>query len=100
MRAKLPNIFHRIVCYEWYLQWELMTARVYVSIKPTVLDPQGQTIHAALMGLGHRPITSVRQGKYFEIGLAEGTTPEEAAKLLDGIAHEVLSNPGHRELPG
>ena len=53
-----------------------MTARVYVSMKPTVLDPQGQTICSALNGMGHRQIAAVRQGKYFEIGVAEGTSRE------------------------
>ena len=70
-----------------------MQARVYVSMKLTVLDPQGQTICSALNGMGHREITSVRQGKYFEIGLAEGTSREVAAKLLDEIARDLLSNP-------
>src|SRR5438876_1111481 len=51
----------------------LMKARVYVSLKPTVLDPQGQTIRGALAGLGHSAISDVRQGKYFEISLAPGT---------------------------
>lgn len=70
-----------------------MQARVYVSIKPTVLDPQGQTICSALKGLGHKEIAAVRQGKFFEIGLQEGTPREEAARTLDEIARDVLSNP-------
>jgi phosphoribosylformylglycinamidine synthase subunit PurS len=70
-----------------------MKARVYVSIKPTILDPQGQTICSALIGLGHKEITSVRQAKYFELGLVDGTPPEKAAQLLDEIARDVLSNP-------
>jgi len=70
-----------------------MKARVYVSIKPTILDPQGQTICSALIGLGHKELTSVRQGKYFEISLADGTPHDQAAKLLDEIARDVLSNP-------
>ena len=70
-----------------------MTARVYVSIKPTILDPQGQTICSALVGLGHTQIRSVRQGKYFEIGLADGTPRGEAAAALDEVARDVLSNP-------
>jgi phosphoribosylformylglycinamidine synthase len=65
-----------------------MKARVYVTLKPTVLDPQGQTIGKALNGMGHNGIVSVRQGKYFEI---------EATKLsreeLEQIALDVLSNP-------
>jgi len=70
-----------------------MKARVYVSMKPTVLDPQGQTICAALNGLGHKEIASVRQGKYFEIAIEEGTSRESAVKNLDEIARDVLSNP-------
>jgi phosphoribosylformylglycinamidine synthase subunit PurS len=70
-----------------------MKARVYVSMKLTVLDPQGQTICSALNGMGHREITSVRQGKYFEIGLSEGTSREAAAQSLDEIARDLLSNP-------
>ena len=70
-----------------------MKARVYVSIKPTVLDPQGKTIGAALNGLGHREILSVRQGKYFEIALQPDTPRERVASALDEIAREVLSNP-------
>jgi phosphoribosylformylglycinamidine synthase PurS subunit len=64
----------------------ILKARVYVTFKPSVLDPQGQTIRAALRGLGHKGIEDVRQGKYFEITLQ----PDED---LDAIAREVLSNP-------
>lgn len=70
-----------------------MKARVYVTMKPTVLDPQGQTIRASLNSLGHQAITSVRQGKYFEIGIRDGLDRDAAALELDQIAREVLSNP-------
>ena len=70
-----------------------MKARVYVSFKPTVLDPQGQTIRGALNGLGHRSITAVRQGKYFEIELAPGSGRAEAEREMDQIARDVLANP-------
>jgi phosphoribosylformylglycinamidine synthase subunit PurS len=70
-----------------------MKARVYVSFKPTVLDPQGQTIQSALNGLGHKSITGVRQGKYFEIEIRPGTGREEAAREMDQVARDVLSNP-------
>jgi phosphoribosylformylglycinamidine synthase PurS subunit len=72
---------------------QIMKARVYVSMKPTILDPQGQTICSALRSLGHREIASVRQGKYFEIELAEGTPRDTAARNLDEVARDVLSNP-------
>ena len=70
-----------------------MTARVYVSMKPTVLDPQGQTIRSALAGMGHTSIASVRQGKYFEIALAPNSDRDKAHAEVEQIAHEVLANP-------
>ncbi len=70
-----------------------MKARVYVSLKATVLDPQGQAVRAALAGLGYSSIASVRQGKYFDIVLQSGVTREQAAKDIETIAHEVLANP-------
>jgi len=70
-----------------------MKARVYVSMKPTVLDPQGQTICSALQGMGHAEIASVRQGKYFEIGLNSDKGKESVLQTLDAIARDVLSNP-------
>ena len=70
-----------------------MVARVYVSMKPSILDPQGQTIRSALAGLGHSFIESVRQGKYFEIVFAPGTQPEKARSEMEQIAHDVLANP-------
>jgi len=70
-----------------------MRARVYVSMKPSVLDPQGQTIRSALVGLGHASIAAVRQGKFFEITLAPGTDREKAGAEINQIAHDVLANP-------
>jgi phosphoribosylformylglycinamidine synthase len=70
-----------------------MKARVHVSMKLSVLDPQGQTICSALRGMGHKEIAAVRQGKYFELELADGTGKEAAGKLLDEVARDVLSNP-------
>lgn len=76
------------------LQWKnYMKARVYVSMKPTVLDPQGQTIRRALAGLGHSSIAAVRQGKFFEITLEAGTDREKAGVEIDQIARDVLANP-------
>jgi phosphoribosylformylglycinamidine synthase PurS subunit len=70
-----------------------MKARVYVSLKPTVLDPQGATIRSALVGLGHSMIADVRQGKYFDIALADGSDRARVAKELEEISRDVLSNP-------
>ncbi|HYV63195.1 MAG TPA: phosphoribosylformylglycinamidine synthase subunit PurS [Bryobacteraceae bacterium] len=60
-----------------------MKARVYVSYKSTVLDPQGQTIQSALNGLGHKTITAVRQGKFFDIEIQAGTAREQAQQEMD-----------------
>ena len=70
-----------------------MKVRVYVLLKPTVLDPQGQTIRAALAGVGHASIAEVRQGKFFEIVLAPGTPRERAEREMAEIARDVLANP-------
>ena len=70
-----------------------MKARVYVSFKSTVLDPQGQTIRSALNGLGYPGISDVRQGKFFEIALDNGASREQAQKDIDTIARDVLTNP-------
>ena len=70
-----------------------MKARVFVSLKTTVLDPQGQTVRSALNGLGFSAIAEVRQGKFFEISLADGVSRDQAQKDIETIAHEVLANP-------
>jgi phosphoribosylformylglycinamidine synthase subunit PurS len=75
-----------------------MKARVFVSFKPTVLDPQGQTICGALHGLGHKSIAGVRQGKVFELEVAPEAVKEAAGKEqirqeIEQIARDVLANP-------
>ncbi len=69
-----------------------MKAHVWVMLKPTVLDPQGQTIQHALASLGHAKVTDVRQGKFFVLQL-DGTSREEAQREVERIAREVLTNP-------
>jgi phosphoribosylformylglycinamidine synthase len=70
-----------------------MKARVFVSFKSTVLDPQGQTICSALHGLGYSGINAVRQGKFFDVTVADDVTREQAVKDVETIAHDVLANP-------
>ncbi len=70
-----------------------MKARVYVTLKPTVLDPQRQTIRSALAGMGHTGIADVRQGKFFDLTLAPGADRAAAAAEIGQIAHDVLANP-------
>ena len=70
-----------------------MRAKVFVSLKNTVLDPQGQTIHSALSGLGYSGVSGVRQGKYFVLSLADGLSPEQARAEVERVARDVLTNP-------
>jgi phosphoribosylformylglycinamidine synthase PurS subunit len=69
-----------------------MKARVFVSLKPGVHDPQGETIRRALETLGYSGIAELRQGKFFEISL-EASSRNEAEATLREIAERVLSNP-------
>ena len=70
-----------------------MKARVYVTYKETVLDPQGKTICSALQGMGYGEIASVRQGKYFEITLEPRTDRRGAEQRINEVAREILANP-------
>jgi phosphoribosylformylglycinamidine synthase len=70
-----------------------MKARVFVSLKLTVLDPQGQAVRAALRGLGHQIVAEVRQGKFFDIDVAPGVSRDQARSEIETIAHDVLANP-------
>lgn len=70
-----------------------MKAYVYVSLKKTVLDPQGKAIHGALKKMGHKSVEDVRQGKYFEITLNGGLDRAAAQAEVERIAREVLTNP-------
>jgi phosphoribosylformylglycinamidine synthase len=70
-----------------------MKAYVYVSLKKSVLDPQGKTIHGALKKIGFQSLQDVRQGKYFEITLNDGIAKEATHAEVERIAREVLTNP-------
>ena len=70
-----------------------MKAYVYVSLKKSVLDPQGKTIHGALKKMGYKGVDDLRQGKYFEIVLDNSVSKEDAQAEVDRIAREVLTNP-------
>jgi len=70
-----------------------MKAHVYVTLKASVLDPQGQTIHNALRKIGFSGVTAVRQGKYFALSLADDTPADDAKAQVERIAREVLTNP-------
>jgi phosphoribosylformylglycinamidine synthase subunit PurS len=70
-----------------------MKAHVYVTLKASVLDPQGQTIQNALHKIGFADVTAVRQGKYFALSLDSGLDAAAARTQVDRIAREVLTNP-------
>ena len=70
-----------------------MKANVYVTLKTSVLDPQGQTIQNALHKIGFAEVTAVRHGKYFALSLADGLSAEAARTLVERISREVLTNP-------
>ena len=70
-----------------------MKAHVYVTLKRTVLDPQGQTIQRALRKMQFGSVEDVRQGKYFQLTLADSLEGEAAKAEVERIAREVLTNP-------
>ncbi|HST11373.1 MAG TPA: phosphoribosylformylglycinamidine synthase subunit PurS [Terriglobales bacterium] len=70
-----------------------MKAYVYVSLKKSVLDPQGKTIQGALKKMGYKGLGDVRQGKYFELILDNGLSKADAQSEVERIAREVLTNP-------
>jgi len=69
-----------------------MRARVFVTLKPSVFDPQGRTIAEALHSLGYANVDDVRQGKYFELDL-QTTEAAHARQLAAEVADKVLANP-------
>ncbi|RJF72672.1 phosphoribosylformylglycinamidine synthase subunit PurS [Deinococcus cavernae] len=66
-------------------------AKIYVTLKPSILDPQGRTVERALSHLDHKNVGSVRIGKYIELSLS-GEKADVEAQLRD-ITENVLSNP-------
>jgi phosphoribosylformylglycinamidine synthase PurS subunit len=69
-----------------------MQARVFVTLKPSVFDPQGTTVAEALHTLGYATVRDVRQGKYFELEI-DAASADEARRLASEAADRLLSNP-------
>jgi phosphoribosylformylglycinamidine synthase subunit PurS len=67
-------------------------ARIYVTLKPTVNDPQGLTIRGALRSLGFSDVDSVRAGKYFELRLEDPDLAQAQARV-DRMCRDLLANP-------
>jgi phosphoribosylformylglycinamidine synthase subunit PurS len=70
-----------------------MKAHVYVTLKRTVLDAQGQTVADALRRMDYRGISDVRQGKYFLLTLEDELARDAAQAEVERIARDVLTNP-------
>jgi phosphoribosylformylglycinamidine synthase subunit PurS len=69
-----------------------MKAKIIVTPKKAVVDPQGKTVQGALEHMGYSGIGAVHVGKYLEIEL-NGTDKEAARKQIDDACHKILSNP-------
>ena len=69
-----------------------MRARVYVTLKPSVFDPQGRVVADALVTLGYQDVKDVRQGKFFEVEL-DGTDARETKARVTEMAEKLLANP-------
>jgi phosphoribosylformylglycinamidine synthase subunit PurS len=69
-----------------------MKAEVYVTLKPSVLDPQGEAVRKAIHGMGMECVKSARIGKYIELEI-DGTNLEKTKSKLDEVCHDLLSNP-------
>jgi phosphoribosylformylglycinamidine synthase PurS subunit len=69
-----------------------MRARVYVTLKPSVFDPQGRVVADALLSLGYEDVTDVRQGKFFDLELSD-TDPDAAKARVTEMAAKLLANP-------
>ena len=69
-----------------------MKARVFVTLKPSVFDPQGRTIAEALHSMGYAGVGEVRQGKFFELDV-DAATPEQTRQLAAEVADRLLANP-------
>ena len=69
-----------------------MRARVFVTLKPSVFDPQGRTIAEALHSMGYAGIGDVRQGKYFELEV-DAPSADQTRKMAAEVADRLLANP-------
>jgi phosphoribosylformylglycinamidine synthase PurS subunit len=69
-----------------------MRARVYVTLKPSVFDPQGRVVADALVSLGYQDVKDVRQGKFFEVEL-DSSDPAAAKARVTEMADKLLANP-------
>lgn len=69
-----------------------MKAKIIITPKKAVVDPQGKTVQGALEHMGYKGVCAVHVGKYLEIEL-NGADKESARKQIDDACHKILSNP-------
>jgi phosphoribosylformylglycinamidine synthase len=69
-----------------------MRARVFVTLKPSVFDPQGTTVAEALHTMGYEAVKDVRQGKYFELDI-DVASADEARRIAAAVSDRLLANP-------
>ena len=67
-------------------------ARVFVTLKPSVFDPQGHVIVESLHGMGYAAVADVRQGKYFELDV-KADSPYAARAMVSDVSNRLLANP-------
>ena len=78
------------ICYE--TRSMARKAKVYVTLKRGVLDPQGSAVARSLHALGYQEVADVRLGKFIEVEIAEGSSPNEARQRLDEMCRRLLAN--------
>ncbi|OGQ16803.1 MAG: phosphoribosylformylglycinamidine synthase [Deltaproteobacteria bacterium RIFCSPHIGHO2_02_FULL_40_11] len=69
-----------------------MLVKVYITLKPSVLDPQGKTVQKSLENLGFKDVKDVRVGKYIEVQLSDTLKKEEAQKQIQKMCERLLAN--------
>lgn len=79
--------------FSWWNTPFRMKAKIIITPKKAVLDPQGKTVQSALEHMGYTGVTGVHIGKYIEIDLAPGTDQAAAHAAINDAAHKLLSNP-------
>jgi phosphoribosylformylglycinamidine synthase subunit PurS len=69
-----------------------MKAKIHITLKTGVLDPQGKAIEGALCGLGFAGVDNVRQGKFIELEISE-SDPTKAREQIEAMCKKLLANP-------
>ncbi len=70
-----------------------MKAKIIITPKKAVVDPQGKTVQSALEHMGYQGVAAVHVGKYIEIDLDPASDPAAARQALEEACHRFLSNP-------